>query len=251
MKKVINNIISFGVMCFLSFIIVFVSYQFNIRRSIILRRLENIDYYEKTYQNINTKIENFIINDEIKKDYKTFISKEIISNDIKRIVSGMYGKNVNISRYDDFYNIIKKYSSDKDICSAYSKNINNIYVNNLFPKAEMNIITKLYLGNESFTFITICLSTLCLIFVLTLFLINRNFKYFIPSLVGSFVICVVPQLFITFGFFNNFIYTNKYYTDFLYSMLRGIANCMLVASFIILTILIIYYVKFKHLKVNK
>ena len=141
MKSSVSHVLSFITTLLFTLLIAFIFIEFNLRHSILINKLNSINYYNSAYNTIVSKVDNFIVNEEIKEKYKDFITKDIIKKDVNSIISKT---DYNISHYDDFYKIINEYSSDVDICEKYSKEIDSIYTNNIFPINEYKLINKFY-----------------------------------------------------------------------------------------------------------
>lgn len=252
MKKIISNIISFVVMCLIVFIIAFISFEVSIRQKNIFKILDKYNYYEKSYQSFMNKISDYIINDEIKTDYLSYISKDFFSKDVRKAVHGSYNKKISLSRYDDFYKIIKKHTNDKTICKTYASNIDNIYINNLFPIKEMQFINNFYVETNDVLFITICLSSVALGLIFLIFLLNRNFNYFISLFSGSAFILILPLILKMFGIFKNFVYSNQHFTNVLLGIIFYDFDCLCVAFIILVALIIVILIKNKiYCKVNE
>ena len=248
MKSSITNFISFIIMSVFVCILAFISYEISIREKVLLKRMDNCDYYDRAYKNIDSKLDDFIINEDIKRSYSDYITKDLVTKDINLLISQSYEKKPSISRYNDFYKIIEKYTQDDDVKKVYSNKINDIYSSNLVPTQELSLINIFYMSTSSVIFIVISFMTLCIGLVFLLFFINKNLNFIKPILVGVSVLCVIPFVVKLLGLFNGFIYTNVYYTDFLLGIIDGIVNVMFIISIVITFILTVKH--FVDTKVN-
>ena len=239
MKNSISNMLSFILMSILVFTIVFVVYEISIRGRILFKKIENINYYDKAYETINSKLDDFIINSDINKAYKAYISKELVKNDINYLINESYGDCKSVSRYDEFYKIIKKYTNDENVMKIYSTKIDEIYSNNLVPVKELSYINSFYKSTSSVLFTMILLMTICLIFVVLLFFINKNIEFLKSVLLGTATLCIIPFFIKLFGLFDGFLYTNSYYTDLLVGIINAFVNILFIISVCIFVILII------------
>lgn len=212
MKSSISNIISFIIMSIFSVVIIFLSFEYSMNRTVLLRKLEKMNYYEKIYNIIEKKIDDFVVNEEVLKLYSNYITKDLVKKDIISLVDSIYYKKLDVDRYDDFLDIIKKYSSDEKISKIYATKINDIYMSNLFPKAEFKLIHKAYFDLNKSLFIGICIMSIGLILSISLYFINKNLNYFKSIILGIFVMCLMPFVIVTI-LFSNLIYTNELFTD--------------------------------------
>lgn len=242
MKNSISHILAFILMVILTVTIFFASGEKELRASIITSKLENGNYYHKIYGTILSKVDDYIVNTEVMQLYKDYLSVDMIKKDINDTITNIYkNKDYKISRYDEFYKIINDYSKDDTISKKYAEGINKIYSNNLFPDNELNIIHKLYVSSTNVLFIIVVALLLSLGLSLLLFIINKNFKFHLISILATGIILILPNIFIKiFGIFDNFIYTNEYYTEILLSIVNGtIANTCLF-GLVIIVLLIAY-----------
>ena len=243
MKSSISNLISFVIMCIITLVLLFLSFESHLTRKYINNTLDKQDFYKEAYGNIINKIDDFIVNDDVRKSYEEYITLDMVKNDVKSTLNNIYLKKEQLSKYDEFYNIIGKYSNDEAIKKVYATNINDIYLNNLFPKTEFSLIYKLYISLDTTIFISISTMIVAIALSLALYFINRNLKFFISIFTGVCFIGIVPFIFKVFGLFKNFIYTNNYYTKFLLSIVNGTINYLFISSIIIVISLLLYKIK--------
>lgn len=242
MKNSISYILSFILMIIFTLSMFFIIGQKELRSSVIVNRLEKDNYYYKIYGNILSKIDDYVINEDIMKSYKDYLSIDIVKSDIKRVINNIYSnKDLEISRYDDFYKIIKGYSNDTVISQKYAEGINKIYRNNLFPTRELTLIHKVYIPSTDVLFYFIVAMLLCLAISIGLFIINGNFKFHTISLLASAIIFILPNIFIKFfGIFDNFVYTNEYYTEILLSIVKGTISSSCLLGLVIIILIFAY-----------
>lgn len=235
MKNSISHILSFITTLLLTILIFFVFIELNLRNSILIKSLNNINYYEEAYNTIISKVDDFIINEEVKEKFKESISKDIIKNDINNII---IKKQYDISHYDEFYNIISEYSTDIEICEKYASEINKIYKSNIFPINEYKMLSKFYIKTTDFIIYSLMISGIIVLFEFITFIINKNLKYSKISVLASSIIMILPFIFVrTTNIFNNFIYTNNYYTNFLIKILNNIKNSLFIVGLIIIIVI--------------
>jgi len=253
MKNSISHFLAFILMIIFTITIFFVAGEKELRVSVITSKLESTNYYHKIYGVILSKMDDYIINTEVMQLYKDYLTVEMIKNDINKQINNIFfNKPIEISRYDDFYKIINNYSKDSTISKKYAEGIDEIYINNLFPFKELSLIYKLYIPTTEVLFIFIVGLLLCLGISLLLFIINKNFKFHIISLLSSSIILILPNVFIkSFGIFDNFIYTNKYYTEALLSIVNGTIFSGFLLGVGILILLIAYKIIKENCKIVK
>ncbi len=239
MKNSISHVLSFTLMILLILISTFVCIKLSFGEKRVIKNLEKSEYYEKSYSNIINEIDNYIINDEVNTSYKEYITKDLVKEDINTIITNFYlKKESKINRYDDFYNIISKYTKDSEIANIYSKDINDIYVNNLFPVSEFNLLNKLYFGSLDLLF-GLIVSILILLFIsVALLFINKSFKYHRYALSGYSIFIILVNILIKI-IFRNFLYTNEYFTKFLVSLVSHIFSYQLIIAIILIIIIFI------------
>lgn len=250
MKASISHILSFVCMILISSLILFISVQFSIRYIFIKGNLNKINYYNDAYDTITTKIDENIVNKEIKDIYKLYIDKETIKRDIKKII---VNKNYNITHHNEFYKIIEEYVSDKEIRNIYASKVDNIYKNNLFPIYEFKTIDKLNINKYDALLYVFIMCACIVLLEFIIFAINKNLKYNKISLLSSAILLTLPFVFIVCtNIFNKFIYTNKYYTKFLISIVDGVKNFTYLIGLIVIFIFIYTeLIRNKKVKLNK
>lgn len=255
MKNSISHLLAFILMIILSVTIFFVLGEKELRASVITDKLEKDNYYYKIYGTILSRIDDFIVNTEVMELYKNYLSVDMIKNDINKSINNAYSeKNLKVSRYNDFYKIINNYSKDSTISKKYAEGIDKIYSNNLFPTRELSLIHKLYVPSTGVLFILIVSLLICLGLCFGLFIINNNFKFHTISLISTGILLILPNIFIKFfGIFDNFVYTNEYYTDVLISIVNDTISSSCLVGLVIIVLLGAYKIirkKCKFLKSN-
>ena len=232
MKDKISYVLSFAIMVVLFLLILYVGFELSIRSSLVKHNLESINYYDKAFDNIKEEISNYIVNEDILKDYLDFINKDMIKNDINDLINKK-----EIDHKDDFYKIINKYDSSKEICELYSSNINDIYKNNLFPSREFGIISIFKLRQDFIPFLIIfivLLTTMCVI----LKAINNKRLFIDVSLMGTSI--MIFMLLIVRHYLKGLYYTNDYFTLFIKKIIdSNVIIDILLLLLIILAIIVV------------
>lgn len=241
MKTSISHLLNFILMIILYFTILFSVYEVSISKKNIIKLL-NDNYYNNSYNNIISEIDNYIVNNEVLELYNKYLSKEMVKEDINIIINNIYQKNNQLSKYNDFYKIINSYTDDTEICDIYANNINNIYIKNILPISELTLINKTYIGRTSSLFISIILSSIVVILSVILFLINKNFKYYKISLLSVSMLLLIPKMLVS-TLFSNFQYTNQYFTHLLLKIINSIVNILSIIGLITIILLIFNYLK--------
>ena len=250
MKSSISHILSFILMCLLSFLTLFIVVQISLNNNNVLGIIKKINYYDLVQENILNKIDELVINREVSDSYKEYFSIEIIKKDINNILN----KEDIISHYDNLYEIISEYSNDDTIREKYSSEIDSIYKKNIFPIKEYNLINKIKLEGDKTLFICLIVIILILFVSSLLYIINKNFKYYKISIFSTSLILILPLTLVrVLKIFNNFLYTNEYYTNFILGIINNIiSNLFLIGIIILILYLIIYLIKCKNrLHLNK
>jgi len=232
MKSSVSHFLAFTLMLTLSFVVVLFFSQKQLTQKQIIKNINTINYYENAYNNITNKVDDYIVNQEVKELYNKYITIDIIKDDVNIILNSIYSnKNVKVSRYDEFYKIINDYNDDKKIDEIYADGINEIYSQNIFPIKEFSLINKLYLDSNDSLFLIVVALGIVVLLSIALFIINRNFKYHRISILSTCVILIMPFVFLEgFGIFKDFLYTNKYYTDFILVIINNIKNYLAIFS---------------------
>ena len=236
MKSSISHIISFLSMILISALLIFIVFEINIRDSIIIKKLNSINYYESAYKNIIFNIDKNIVNEEIKKEYKDLITVTLIKDDIKKIIE----RDISVSHYNTFYTIINRYSSDNEICDKYATSVDTSYINNIFPTREYKLIKKVYMNTKTLLVYIFTFISMIMILELAIYIINKNFKYNKISIISSSLLIMCPFIFMKIlGIFKDFFYTNDYYTEFLNTMINSGINTLFIMGLIVIIIFLI------------
>ena len=238
MRASISHIITFITIVLIVFLIFFLDLQFNIRNTILINDLERINYIDDAYNNILKKIDQNIVNDDIKEKYKNYITKDMINNDLSKII---ISKDFNIGHLNEFYKIIREYTNDDIICSKYSSIINNVYVKNIFPINEYKLISIIYIKIDSLIIYSFIIINIIVILELFLYILNRNLYFNSITILSSGLIIILLKLFLSMtSLLKTFIYTNSYYTKFLLKVINDIANYSFILGIIIIVIYAFY-----------
>ena len=239
MKSSISHVLAFILMILIVFASTFISLRVSFNSKNVIRVLEKNNYYEESYSKIYKEIDDYVINDELNGLYKKYVTKELVKKDINSIINNFYSKKESqINRYDDFYEIFINYNSDSEIAKVYAGEINDIYVRNIFPTSEFNLLNKVYFGSLDFLFGLIIDIVGILLISAVLAIINKNFKYHTYALSGYSIFVIVISVLIKI-IFRDFMYTNEYFTKFLMGIISNIFIYQIVVAFIIIACLFI------------
>ena len=249
MKKIISHLITFLLFIFISLLIFFNIFEYFISSKTITKTLDNINYYERVQDNIYNNIKYFVTLDEIYELFVNNISVDDIKNDISRLKLSIYNnREFEVNKYDLFYELMYKYSSDEEISEAYAKNIAKIYTNNLFPEYPFQIISKLSLSSISVLYISIILFISIILSNVILFLLNKNFYYQKISLLSSAIFLTLPFIAVNvFQIFKDFFFTNTYFSNLLVTMVENILRTSFVLGLLII-FLIFFIPKVKNIQ---
>lgn len=245
-KNSINNLLAFILMSILAMLLVFMIFENNLSLNRVIKNMNNTNYYNKVYNNLIEKINDFIILEDVQEQYKDYVKIDLIKEDINKIVKGIYDENYyKVNRYDDFYNIMFEYSKDEEVSEKYAHEINNIYKANLFPVMPFKLINKLYLKNNIQFVIIITLSLLILFLGYILYIINKSYKYVVTSFLGMSILIILPNIFLKlFKVFDGFIYTNEYFTNIILKIIYNTFNTLTIIGIVnILIIFVLWLIK--------
>lgn len=223
MKNSLSHILAFCLMILAVITFLLISFQIELRFSVIKKNLQKNDYYYEAYDNILSKSTDYIINDEVLEIYKNYLNVGIIKEDVNKTINNIVSDNKEVvSRYSDFYEMMINYCKDDVISKKYALELDKIYINNLFPTKELKSIKELYIPSTNLLLFTMALLLIFLIVAVVLFFINKNFKFHVISLLTTSILLMLPLIFIkVFNIFENFLYTNTYYTEFLISIVNN------------------------------
>ena len=158
-------------------------------------------------KNIKKEISDYVVNEDVLKDYLDSINKDMIIKDIDILIN-----KGEVDHTDKFYKIIEKYDSNKEICDLYSKNVNSIYKNNLFPSKEFGIINVFKLRQDFIPFFIIFIALLMTMSVILKCISNKR-KYFDIAIMGTGIL--TSMLILIRHYLKGLYYTNDYFTLFI------------------------------------
>ena len=231
MKSSISHVFAFILMITIFFFIAFISLEISISNKVLLFNLDRTNYYEYAYGSINKNIKEYVVNDDLLKDYNNYITKDMIKKDVAKLINGE-----EVNHYLEFYDIVEKYDDNPDIDDLYAKNINKIYNNNIFPSKEFSYVNKI---KSKLDIIPITLIFIAVIVTLSVVLkyMNDKKKYINISIIGSFILLAIPFIFRLF--IRRILYGNVYYTAFIKSIIDTNLVMYLILGLIIIIGLII------------
>ena len=186
MKNSISHILNFILTVLVVLLTVFIAFQISTSKKSIKKILENNYYYDEAHENINNKISNFIINSDILEIYRNYINQDLIKEDLEKYIESDYKYNIN--HYDEFYNLVQEYIKDSSISKEYAKNINDIYVKNIFPVKEFELVNKVRFNIENTAFIAMCFLSIFIIISMFILLLNSTFKFVFECLLAYSII---------------------------------------------------------------
>ena len=207
MKTKISYLLSFAIMVVLFILILYLGFELSIRSTIVKKNLNSINFYDKAYENIKKEISDYVVNEDVLKDYLDSINKDMIIKDIDILIN-----KGEVDHTDKFYKIIEKYDSNKEICELYSKNVNSIYKNNLFPSKEFGIINVFKLRQDFIPFFIIFIALLMTMSVILKCISNKK-KYFDIAIMGTGIL--TSMLILIRHYLKGLYYTNDYFTLFI------------------------------------
>lgn len=217
----LKSIISFITILILTLLSIFLIYQKEIRKSNLLKSLEEINYYSKAHQNITNKIDEYLINTDLKEEYLNYYNIDLLKKDIKNKIN-----NQEISHYNELRNIASKYTNDNIIIYKYASLVEEIINNNLF--LDMTLLNKTYISSSNVLFIMMVTSLI----VLLLLIISNNNKTIVLSLL---ILLILPKVFFKVtNLLTNFIYTNQYFTSFILKIIYNIINQLFIIGILLI-----------------
>ena len=227
MKSSISHVFAFVLMLTIFFFIAFISFEVSISNKVILFNLDRINYYDYAYGSINKNIKEYVVNDDLLDDYNKYITKDMIKEDVTKLINGE-----EVNHYLDFYDIVEKHDDNPDIDDLYAKNINKIYNNNIFPSKEFSYINKIKTKLDMIPIILIFVAIIVTLSVVLKYM-NDKKKYINISIIGSFILLVIPFIFRLF--IRRVLYGNVYYTAFI----KSIIDTNLVMYIIIVLVIVV------------
>lgn len=242
MKNIISHIIAFLLSLFLFLVLAFLFLQIELRASLVSKTLNKLGYVEQISKVISEKIDNYIMNDELKKVYLAYINEDLIKNDLNEILANIYSsQDSTINHYRPLYHIVSEYSKNELLRKEYATEVDNIYTKNIFPQKEFQLIHQLYLKTKDVILIFGATLICLIIFYALLYILNKNWYFHITSLLATGILCLLP--FITIKFFHvfdNIIYNNAIITEFFLQIPYHIAQNLLYVSIGIFLISLAY-----------
>lgn len=238
MRKVLLSLLSFILMVILSISCMFIIYEINVSKKSVLKQMDNIQYYQKAYKNIITKVSDYVINEELENEYKKIITIDRVKVDILKSINNVYDDTkYNVSIKEELNEVIKKYDiKDSNIIKTHTDGINEIYVNNLFLTKEFKLIKKYTLDFE-----TLMLITYVAIFFLLAITLILDKQYLKISLISTSITLVMPMIYLNlFNIIKNFQYSNSYYTELILTIIESIYFELGLISIVIIIFIILY-----------
>ena len=206
MKKIFSNLVAFLLMGLLIIIIIFNVFEISIKKT--NNYLNKSNYLDMVYENIEDKISEYVYNDELLDDYISFFNKKLIKEDINNLIN-----NKEINHNNSLNMIINKYTDNQDIINTYTSNIQNIYINNIFPTKEYKIISNYVYTLEDIILINFIIISIIIVIFTILYFLNNNFYYHIVSVNAISYLLIILSIIIKI-LFNKFNYINEYYTSY-------------------------------------
>jgi len=207
MSKIVSYLISFIVMILLFLVIIYVGFELSIRSTVVKMNLDGSNYYELAEKGIKDRIKDYVVNEDILKDYLNIINQDMIKKDIDLVISKK-----DFDHYDEFYDVIKKYDDSKEVCELYAKNINKIYRSNIFPVMEFSILNSLKLQTDFIPFLLIFIVLLSTSIVILKCITNKRL-FLDVSMIGTGILMVL--LLVLRYYLKGLYYTNDYFTIFI------------------------------------
>lgn len=243
-KNSINHILSFILMITITCLLVFIIFEYNLSLRSINKNMYNMNYYNKVYDNVIEKINDFIILEDVQELYKNYLTIDLIKEDITKITKNIYiSSEYKISRYNEFYKLIYDYCEDEEVSKKYATEINDIYRENLFPAMPFKLIKKLYLKPIFQALIIFYLVIISLFIGYFLYLFNKSYKYIITSILGTSILIILPNIFIRiFKIFNGFLYTNEYFTKVILNIVYNTFNTLNIIGFFIILFIFMWWI---------
>ena len=245
MKKIIYIILSILITFFTLIITLFFIYKLINNPKIFNHVLKISNYYDISYPVIVDNLKNQIGNVDLKVVIDDVISKKRVVNDIESLLNSNEEEIIKNSIKDDLENSFKKNLENTDYdnksLNELIENISNSYIKNLFPYNEFN---KLYSNipkiNNINLKITISILLLIILYVVAIILSNEKRIIIYGNYISSFIL-LFPYFFFKLGnLFNDFYYTNTYFSIFIKNYIYYIINLIALLGLIILFINIIF-----------
>ena len=179
----------------------------------ILKKLDEMNYYDHAYEDILKKLKGELPNSELSYVYEKYVTKARIKKDIKNILDNHYNKEDNGIKKNFYDHVFKEFGSkDDENIKSLCNSLADTYYNNLFRIDKLDKFVKLMpLKNSArglafiFLFVTIFLIALAI----------KNMSIY-NSFIVSGLIFLLPKCFILIkDIFKNFYYFNDGITYFI------------------------------------
>jgi len=208
----------------------------------ILDKLDEMDYYNYVYQDIDNKLKLELPNDDLTYIYENYLSKEQLTKDIKTIIENYY-----INEKDDIKEefqdyVLMHFEKNDDYTKELAKSLAQTYYNNLFRIDKLDIIISRLPFKKSMKAIS-----LIMIFVtISLTILSIKNIGVCNSFVVSGILFVIPKIFLNFkNILIDFYYFNENLSYFIKMYIYSIINTYAKYGFILLVIgLIILIIHF-------
>jgi len=230
-KRLIMTIL-LSILIIISFILM--SYSRLLSETEVLNKLDEMNYYDYAYKEINSKLELELPNKDLSYVYKDYVTKERIKEDVRSILDNYYNKENDSIKSNFYNNVIKKFKNNGDNnIKSLVNSLSDTYYNNLFRIDKLNKVIK---------FLPLKDSSKGLSFVLlavTIFLIISFIKdiSIYNSFVVSGLIFLMPKIFIHFkNIIKNFYYYNNTLSYFIKMYGYNIINTYFKYGLILLAI---------------
>lgn len=238
MKKITKSIFTMITMILLTTIIIFTTYEIQIKPNKIQKDIEKINYYQKAYSNILKELDEYIINVNLKEDILKYYTQEQATEDINKIL-----KQETINHYDKIEEIVKRHTSEEEIIENNSQEINNKIINNLFMIDEYKLLSKTNLTTNDTIFIIFIITILIVIIFFINYIITKDISFIITSILSSSFMIMIPKIFIFItNILKDFMYGNTYFSELILYKINQTLN-LLFAIGLFISILIIYLKK--------
>ena len=232
----------------------------------LLAKLEEQNYYEKVYDEIELNFENYIYQSGLEKDvFKDIITKEKIKNDIKIIINNIYSNNkqeIDTSEIEsNLQKNIDNYLEKSGISDFQSESI-NLFISQICKeyKTAISVINIQLNINQINTYINLikrtCLIAICISIILLLAL---DFKFLKKANVGvglSMLISGMVLIFIRFYVTSKInigliTFLNDATTIIIRSITNEILNLIMTFGITMFLAGILLIIIFNYIKINQ
>ena len=195
----------------------------------ILNKMEEMNYYDYAYENIMSKLELELPNNELSFVYNKYVTKDRIKSDIKSILDNYYNNEHNGIKKEFHDAVLKEFSKHDENIESLVNNLTNTYYNNLFRIDKLNTAIKktpLKNASKALAFVTLAATIfLAILFIKNIALYN--------SFIISGIVFLIPKLFILFkDIIKDFYYYNDTLSYFFkmygYSIINTYFKCGLI-----------------------